>query len=131
MKKVLIVLLIGLLLLSGCTPATGDEKDAWNELASTFVAHLDAEEYEEAFAYFDATMKDALPLDDLVLTWETVQEQAGEYVGEVAHDRETQTPYEIAIVTGEFAGGYVDIRVVFSQDEEIAGLFFLPSTYTP
>jgi hypothetical protein len=109
----------------------GPDKDAWGEKASEFVEHLAAEEYEEAFSMFDATMTTALPLADLILTWETVQTQVGEYVGEATQKRETQAPYEIVIVTGEFANAYVDIKVVLDADEKIAGLFFQPSTYTP
>ncbi len=132
MKKKLVFLVVLALLLVACTPADPDAgKDAWGEKASEFVAHLAAEEYEDAFAYFDATMAEALPLDDLILTWNTVQQQAGAYVEEVKQERETQNPYEIVIVTGEFAEAYIDIRIVFDGDEKIAGLFFQPSTYTP
>jgi uncharacterized protein len=132
MKRRLIGLVVLALLLAACTQADpGPVKDAWGEKGSEFVAHLAAGEYEEAFAYFDETMANALPLDDLILTWNSVQEQAGEYVGEATQERQTQTPYEIVIVTGEFADAYIDIRMVFDANEKIAGLFFQPSTYTP
>ncbi len=132
MKKLWIVVLIAMIGLAGCggTPAP-EEKDSWAELGSQFVQQLADGEYEEAFAQFDDTMKEALPLADLEQTWLAVQAQVGDYVQEVDWARETDDPYEIAIITGEFANAYIDIRVVFNADEQVSGLFFQPSDYQP
>jgi uncharacterized protein len=130
-KPICAVLILTLiLLLTGCQPApqppTEEEAAA---LASRFILALAEEDYNEAFSQFDTQMAAAISEGQLAEIWTQLQAQAGPYVRSVEQRQELQPPYRIVIVTIQMGSFYLDTRLVYNAQQQIAGLFFQPSDY--
>ncbi len=131
MKKMTAFLVVLALLggLAACghreEPLEGDPK----ELASSFMAELAAEDFEEAHGYFDARLKAALPQEDLEEVWLDLTSQVGPFTEEMEVRLAEEDPHPIVMVTIMMGDTFLDARMVFNQDNRIAGLFFQPSEY--
>lgn len=106
------------------------------EKAAEFLLLLDKEEYAAAVEQFDATMRSALPAEELEVGWESIIAQFGPLVslGESAVFEEAG--FQIVLLRCNFEKGALNARVVFDQTGRIAGLFFVPpdpisEVYTP
>ncbi len=95
--------------------------------ANTFVDSLNAGMYEAAMKDFDNKMKQALPSEKLKQIWESIQAQVGPIKEKLGIRTEKAGGYDIIYVVCAFENSNLDVKVVFSSDEKIAGLFFLPS----
>lgn len=96
--------------------------------ARQFVGHLTTNQYADAVAMMDATMKSAMPEAKLNELWAQLQQQFGQFVkltGETRNEKVQQ--YDICYVACQFAKQYLDVKVVMDQQGKIAGLFFLPA----
>ena len=136
-------------LLAGCaraTPAPGPANvpqpqgllgsEARVGAARGFLDLLIQQDYTAAFESFDPKMKEALPVDKLEATWEGLLSQVGPFKQVVSAASEAAPPYERIVLTSEFEKATLDVRVVFDEAGQIAGLFFAPSqaqasTWTP
>ncbi len=129
--SILIVLMI--VCLTGCSlfqgPDDSGDKEKAAELASGFIADLTEEDYDSAYSLFDDTMRNAISREELEELWDSLVTQVGPFMREVEQRDESQPPYQIVIVTIQMGSIYLDTRVVFNRDFEIAGLFFQPSDY--
>jgi hypothetical protein len=96
-------------------------------LAQNFVKQLAQKDYKGAETNFDATMQNALPADKLQAVWEQVQSTNGTFQGQAGVRTAVENSYNEAIVTGQFANGKIDIKIVFDKDERIGGLWFAPA----
>lgn len=76
---------------------------------------------------FDETMATALPEEKLAEVWRTLEQQTGKFVEPSAVRMETSDGYRAVTVTGLFGEVKIDIRIVFDDQERVAGLFFKPS----
>lgn len=133
-RHTFVFLLVFTLLLAACSKGNTDKTPPPEgeppEVASRFVALLQAGDYDTAVSYFDSTMKNQLPAKQLQTAWESLLQQAGNFRQEVAKKSEETGGYEIIIVTAQFEQAYIDIRITFDSDNRIAGLFFAPSDYS-
>jgi dienelactone hydrolase len=107
------------------------------DLAVELVAKLVAEDFSGVESYFDSNMKRQLPAKQLERIWGQLGQQVGSF-GRVLGTRTINNDtYDAVLVTSEFEGMVLDIRVVFDRDKRVAGLFFQPaqeyyeSGYTP
>lgn len=117
------------LLLAACN-ATGATAPANNQVtrqAEAFVDDLQAGRLTNAVGRFDKTMSAALPPAKLAATWQAVTRQAGDFRQRRGTRTEALPPYQVVLVTCEFARDWLDAKVVFNPEGEIAGLFFLPA----
>lgn len=106
--------------------ARAAEKTA-DELAREFVNRLAQREYSQAAASFDSQMSHRLPADKLKDLWKGILAQWGE-LQEIQRIRQLAVQqYQVAIVTCRFQKGLLDVKVVFSANQKISGLFFLPA----
>ena len=88
---------------------------------------LAKEDFGGAEAYFDATVKQALPEAKLREVWQAVQAQAGPFNGQVRTRLEKLAGYDVVFVTCRFGESTLDIKVVFNARRQVAGLFFVPT----
>jgi len=95
--------------------------------AGAFVDSLSAGMYEAAMKDFDNNMKQALPSAKLKQIWESLQAQVGPFKEKLGIRTEKAGGYDIVFVVCAFENSNLDVKVVFSSVEKIAGLFFLPS----
>ncbi len=96
-------------------------------LAREFVELLVKEDFPSAVKRFDTTMKTALPSEKLQEAWESITGQVGHFKRQVSTRIEKAEKYDIVFVTVEFEKFTLDVKVVFNNSKEIAGLFFVPS----
>ncbi len=108
------------------TRAAEQAENTPESLAREFVTQLAQGDYREAVSSFDSKMSHHLPEDKLQKLWEGISGQWGEFQ-EIQSIRLQKVPqYQIALVTCRFEKGLLDVKVVFSANQQIAGLFFLP-----
>ncbi len=119
------ILLIIAALASACsanpTPIPTDQVEA---RALALVENLNRGDYAAATAYFDRTMKLALPESKMKEIWEALPAQTGAFKEISGTRSETAEQYRIIFVTCAFENGAIDVRVVFNPKGKIAGLFF-------
>ena len=109
------------------TRAAEQAENTPESLAREFVTQLVQGDYREAVSSFDSKMSHHLPEDKLQKLWEGISGQWGEFQ-QIQSIRLQKVPqYQIALVTCRFEKGLLDVKVVFSANQQIAGLFFLPA----
>lgn len=109
------------------TRAAEQAENTPESLAREFVTQLAQGDYREAVSSFDSKMSHHLPEDKLQKLWEGISGQWGEFQ-QIQSIRLQKVPqYQIALVTCRFEKGLLDVKVVFSANQQIAGLFFLPA----
>ena len=118
-----IVLLVFLVSLSACTSGA----DKFEQAGKKFVKLLEDEQFQEAVGSFDQTMTEKLPEEKLEEIWNQLLEKSGTFQSQLSTRRETYLQYEIVFVTCQFANGKLDIKVVYNESLQVAGLFFVPS----
>ncbi|HSH15551.1 MAG TPA: alpha/beta fold hydrolase [Verrucomicrobiae bacterium] len=95
--------------------------------AEQFVEALAAGDFASGHANFDATVARQMSAEKLQATWAALQMQAGKFLQHHGTREESHAPYAITHVTCEFAKAWIDVRMVFNQTGQIAGLQFLPT----
>jgi hypothetical protein len=98
--------------------------------ARQVIAEIDKRQFEKVAARFDKAMADALPLDKLKATSESVFGQAGalKSIGEAKTSQKQE--FFIVVLPCEFANMPMDAQVVFDSDDKIAGMHFGPRITT-
>src|SRR5262249_12838489 len=97
----------------------------------TFVDLLAKRDFAVAFAQLDPTMQGALPADKLEQIWEGVQQTSGQFQKRIRSRVEQVGAHLVVLVTCQFSGTLLDVKVVFNAQGRIAGLFFAPSQPPP
>ena len=101
----------------------------------TFADQFLNRDYAAVVAQFDATMKSVFPIDKVKEARESLEPQLGAFkrtAGTRAEKVEQNgIVYDIVYVTWEFEKAAIDLRIVFDQSGQVAGLFFQPSQSTP
>ena len=83
--------------------------------------------FSQVVLSFDETMAAALPAAKLAEVWQALEQQTGGFVEPSGVRMETAGGYRPVIVTGLFGEAKIDIRIVFDDQDRVAGLFFKPS----
>jgi dienelactone hydrolase len=97
----------------------------------TFADQFLNRDYAAVVAQFDATMKSVFPIDKVKEARESLEPQLGAFKGTVGTHAEKYEQYDIVYVTWEFEKATIDLKIVFDQSGQVAGLFFQPSQSTP
>jgi len=99
-----------------------------------FVSLLAAGKYEEAAGFVDpddpkvATVLDAAKLRE---AWEGLDDEMGPFREQLGARTGRQLQYEYAVVTCAFEKATVDVRVVYSPNGKVSGLWYEPSRGAP
>jgi dienelactone hydrolase len=96
-------------------------------LAKDLVWALASGDYKKATENFDGTMENALPAEKLKEVWNSLIAQLGPFVEQVGTRRAKILQYDVIFVTCKFEKQIFDAKVVFNDNKQIAGLFFVPS----
>jgi len=123
---------ISLLLVVAACAVTVHAQDEQNTIrreadGRAFVKSMAERRFDDCVAMFDSTMKAMMPAARMEETWNAVLKQAGKFKEQQAIRYQKYGVYDIVIVTCQFEGNPLDVRVVFNQAGRIAGLFFVPS----
>ncbi|MCK4577974.1 MAG: DUF3887 domain-containing protein [Candidatus Marinimicrobia bacterium] len=111
-------------LLAGCA----SRNQELEVLAVEIVDSLATANYSAVTQYFDATMREKLPIEDLQSTWEALVRQYGPYEARTGTRVAKQAKYWIVFVTVDFAEKTLDVKVVFNSDNQVAGLWIVPES---
>lgn len=121
------------LLLSACDGGEARE-DEFQESAETHANITFAEElimfvsegnYKQATQYFNSTMKEELPAEEIENVWNSLEDQLGKFVKQEYDRTESKDDYDIIFINGKFEKGDVVFQVTIDQDEKIAGFYIL------
>ncbi len=96
-------------------------------MAKNLVQLLVDGDFAKVTENFDATMKKALPAENLQQVWNSIVAQSGSFVKQLGTRRQKIIGYDIIFVTCKFENAVLDTKVVFDRKKQIAGLFFVPS----
>ncbi len=128
MRKLAIFIVLAVFLFSGCA-AKGDAEDkTFITAAEAFLTHLTKGEYEAARENFDDAMLDQVTAEGLEEMWNGLTAQIGAFEKQTASRTTEEGGYRMAYLTCAFAEETIDMRIVFNEDGQIAGLQFLPAT---
>lgn len=115
------------------TPLQGD----LTGLAKEYISKLGTGDFDDADTYHNADMRQALPGNKLAETWQSIEAQFGSYQNiERTRTGEVQG-FDLVFVTVNFSKAEVEFRVVFDDDQRIAGFHIesvadpLADLYTP
>jgi hypothetical protein len=97
----------------------------------TFADQYLNRDYAAVVAKFDATMKRVFPADKAQEARESLEPQLGAFQRQVGIRAEKYEQYDIVYVTWEFEKATIDLKIVFDQAGQVAGLFFQPTQSTP
>jgi uncharacterized protein len=98
------------------------------DLGKQFLEMLVSEDYPGAVAWFNPKMKEALSEAKLTDTWTKLLSQVGQFEEVTGSMTERIQEYERITLTCRFQKDSIDVRVVFDEDDLVAGLFFAPAT---
>jgi hypothetical protein len=108
-------------------PATSAAKpDERVERARKLIAQMAEGKFAEAVEPFDKVMKKALPADNLKQVWNGLVKQHGPFERTTETRTEKIQQYRTVYVTCQFQRGLLDAKAVFTADNKITGLFFVP-----
>jgi dienelactone hydrolase len=106
---------------------SASKTDERTQMARTLVAQMASGQFDKATQPFDETMKRVLPADKLKQAWDGVIRQYGPLQRTAEARTETIQKYKAVFVTCEFQRGPLDVKVVFTSEDKITGLFFTSS----
>lgn len=106
---------------------SGNEFIALAQKANQFVTRINNHEFEAAREQFDAKMMQVMAADKLEQVMTTITSQFGAFKEKLGLRTENYPPYRIVYVVSKFEKADLDIKIVFNEQEQIAGLFFVPS----
>jgi len=141
MKKIIVLSILSLVLaltLASCKKdeVTGKDQGSNGNIdiektAISFIEDLVNERYEEAYNNYtyDPKMKSAVSEKVYKNIMEQLYGSMGNFKGIVKTEKTNKDPYEIVAVVTEFENDYLNLNVVFTKENKIAGFNFTESNY--
>lgn len=109
------------------TPPVKDS-NSLEKMTRDFVNLLVKEDFNEAVENFDDTMKTALPVEKLKEAWNALPAQLGPFEKQLDSRKEKIAEYDVVYVTCKFQKDFCDVKVVYNNQKQISGLFFVPTS---
>jgi hypothetical protein len=101
-----------------------DQADPLTGRAEGLVSLLVKDEFTEATATFDETLKRVLPASELQNAWMSTFGQVSPFRERLGVRKEKILQYDVVFITCRFEKGVGDIKIVFNSRKQITGLFF-------
>jgi len=92
-------------------------------LAKELVERLSSKDYAAVTAYFGPKMRESLPAEKIKQVWEQMLSAQGPFVKQVKTRAERSDKFDIVYVTVQLEKSTLDVKVVFSQDRKVSGLW--------
>jgi len=118
---VLAFLLAGCAMGQGISPAVELQAKGWR-----FVQLLGSGNYSEAYDQLDSSMKAVMSEAKLREEWAALVVQLGPYVTVICTSLQETPPHYSVFVTTQLQRAVIDVRVVYTNDAEVVGLWFIP-----
>lgn len=97
------------------------------KIAKLLVQQMSEGKHESAIKPFDKVMQQGLPASKLKQVWDGLTKVHGRFKIATKTRVKTSGKYQIVFVLTEFERGSLETKVVFSGDNQIVGLFFVPA----
>ncbi|MFC1501914.1 DUF3887 domain-containing protein [bacterium] len=97
------------------------------KLAKEFVETLVTGDFISSVTRFDSTMKSLMPAEKTEEIWNGLLNKLGTFHEQIAVRQEKYKQYKIVYVTCQFKHSQFDVKVVFNPQNQITGLFFVPT----
>ncbi len=94
--------------------------------AKDFVGLLAKGDYADAVAKFDDTMKGVMPEAELEGAWQSLLGKVGRFQKVIGVSQKKEQGYDVVLVTCRFEKAELDIKVVYNNQRQVSGLWFLP-----
>ncbi len=95
--------------------------------AKDFLILLENNKFEEATEYFSPIVYNQLPADRLRDIWTQINNQAGKFEKLSRIRTETLKNWKVVYLTCQFKLSLLDLKLVFTEDDKITGIFFVPT----
>jgi dienelactone hydrolase len=91
-----------------------------------FIDLLNQDKYEEAYVFFDESVKDKVSSNTLLSLWTAIEGQSGQFVKIESESSGREGEFIVVIVKCKFQNGEESFRLVYNSSEKLVGLFMLP-----
>ncbi len=95
--------------------------------AKDFLILLENQKFEEATGYFAPIVYNQLPANRLKDIWIQINNQVGSFEKLVRSRTETMKNWNVVYLTCKFEKSLLDLKLVFTEEDKITGIFFVPS----
>ncbi len=95
--------------------------------AKDFLILLEKQKFEEATDYFAPIVYNQLPASKLKDIWIQINNQVGSFEKLARSRTETMKNWNVVYLTCKFEKSLLDLKLVFTEEDKIAGIFFVPS----
>ncbi len=130
MRKMILLIGVGLAMLWSVASAQRNDSTISQiqvDKAKGFVTLLTKGDFTSAAAEFDSTMNAVMPPSKLEEIWKGLGAQIGQFKEQTGTRTEKMAQYNIVYVQSTFEKAAIDVKVVFNNANEIAGLYFAPA----
>lgn len=100
-----------------------DDWNTYNERAEAFVTTIANGDFESATEMFDSAMKESISILQLQDIWEIILKQAGTFIAVQKIENKLVDGYFVCFTTSQHENSGVILRIVFSEDGLVTGLF--------
>jgi hypothetical protein len=76
---------------------------------------------------FNETLKNELPPEELEEGWKATIDQMGPFKRQIGLRTEKEADANVVLATCEFEKGDIDVKIVYNDEQQIVGLFFVPT----
>ncbi|MFY0601415.1 MAG: DUF3887 domain-containing protein [Cyclobacteriaceae bacterium] len=125
MKKMTTMLLL-VLLFTQCSSEPIQDTDKISKISEEILNNLTATNFEAARKDFDSTMKNVLSEEQLKTVWDGLIGQVGAYQESGKTILDTIEEYRVVYIILKFENAPLKLKVVFSDDDLVSGLFIVP-----
>jgi hypothetical protein len=95
--------------------------------AESIVDSMVKGDFASATTDFNGEMKSQLPGNTLEQAWSQLILQVGPFKGRTGTREAQEQGYDVVYVSCQFEKSNIDVKVVFDDKKQVAGLFMLPS----
>lgn len=94
--------------------------------AKDFLILLENNQFDEATNYFAPIVYNQLPASRLQQIWTQINSQAGKFEKLLRIRTETLKSWNVVFLTCKFERSLLDLKLVFTAEDQITGIFFVP-----
>ncbi len=120
------ICLFFLLLVFACSSQPVDNQDTLIKISNEILGNLVEEKFTDVRSDFNGKMLNALSMEQIEALWKGLVSQFGSYTsaGETLSDKIEE--YRVVYTILKFEKSPLKLKVVFDQDDKVAGLFLIP-----
>ena len=124
MKKIVLLAMISVFLLAACGKNKVDETaaDEYIQISKEVITLFNAEKFDDMRMMFDATMKDALPVEQLQEVSDIVKE-SGEFSSFERESVAKKEQYFVATIATQYQEANRVYTITLNEQKEVAGFY--------